>query len=133
MVGRPVNPKGRARPYSFSVPETELHQIQQLEAHADREGNSRSEMILKAIKEYNHRHKGENNQTSLESYGEGGSESLAVRENMLFHELKRLGELRFSELRKRMAGDLGYRGAELVHFCNMMAERLQGEGVRVWR
>ena len=129
MAGRPPNPNRKSTSYTILFPDQVF--INNLDIIAKREGISRKAIVLKFLREGMARHDPGNPQTMLNSYAEGGEQTL----HQLVGRLRQKFYNRNEVFKREILEDLktqGVMGTDRVSIANSIVHWLKEQGKKVY-
>ena len=128
MAGRPPDPNRESTNYLLRFPDQKL--INDLDLLAKREGISRRKLILKFCREGIKRHGPGNPQTMLNSYSEGGTQTLSQLVGQLRQRFYSRGKTTKREILEALKQE-DINGPERVSICRGLIKWLNDMGVEV--
>ena len=129
MAGRPPNPKRKNTNYMIQFPDQDF--INRLDQIAKREGISRKALLLRFCEEGFEKHEPGNPQTLLNSYEEGGIQSMNQLVGRIRQDFYRRGQASNREILKRFM-DAGIdNGKKRVELTKNTIEWLKGHDIAV--
>ena len=129
MAGRPPDPNRETTNYLIRFPDSDF--INKLDIIAKREGINRRALVLKLLREGIEKHSPGNPQTLLNSYAEGGAQTI----NQLVGQIRQRFYSRDEVMKREILEDLkaeGIKGTERVHLADGIAYWLREQGKKVY-
>jgi len=128
-VGRPPNKNRKGTAYLLQFPDQAF--IERLDVIAMREGITRKDLILKFIREGFEIHAPGNPQTLLNSYAEGGTQTINQLIGQIRQRFYKRGKATKSEILESLKeGDVP--GTERIVIAKGIIKWLKDKGVKVW-
>ena len=129
MAGRPPNPKRETANYLIRFPDSDF--INELDVIAKREGIKRRELILRFLREGMEKHAPGNPQTLLNSYVEGGAQTINQLVGRIRQEFYSQGEVLKRDILAALKSE-GIKGMERVNMADSIASWLREQGKKVY-
>lgn len=129
MAGRPPDPNRKTTNYLIRFPNSDF--INKLDIIAKREGINRRALVLKLLQEGMEKHAPGNPQTLLNSYAEGGTQTLNQTVGRLRQQFYKREEI----LKRDILGALkaeGIKGTDRVHLADGIVYWLREQGKKVY-